>query len=213
MSIEFRERDEGMRDALMRTIDAIRGQTVSLRELLELIGEQGILLLCALLTVPFLLPVSIPGVSTVFGLAIILLSLGLIANRAPWIPRQIVDRPIDAEKLVPVLRKGADIVARIERVIRPRMSWLTDGKLASRFNGLGILAGGILLIFPLGLVPFSNTLPAFAILFLCLGISQRDGAFVLAGYAMLVATVVYFGTLAWLAVAAGRGIASMFGGG
>ena len=39
------------------------------------------------------------------------------------------------------------------------------------------------------------------------------GAVVMAGYGLLVATMVYFGVLAWLAVAAGRGVASMFGGG
>jgi hypothetical protein len=213
MSVEFKERDESMREALTRTIDDIDGTSVTLRSLLAHIGEHGLLILCALLTVPFLLPVSIPGVSTVFGLAIILISIALLTNRTPWIPRQLMDRPIDAEKLVPILRKGTALVERIEKVIKPRLTWLTDGGMASRLNGFGILLGGVLLIFPLGLIPFSNTLPAFAILFLCLGVSQRDGAFVMAGYGLLVATIVYFGVLAYLAVAAGRGIASMFGGG
>lgn len=124
-----------------------------------------------------------------------------------------MDRALDAEKLVPVLRRGADTVARIEKIIRPRITSLTDGEFMGRLNGIGILLGGILLIFPLGLVPFSNTLPAFAILFLCIGISQRDGVFVLAGYGMLVATIVYFSALAYAAFAAGRGLLSIFGGG
>jgi len=213
MTISYEDRGETMRGALIRTIEQIGGRTVTLRELLALIGEHGLLLLSALLTVPFLLPVSIPGVSTVFGLAIILISLGIIANRPPWIPRQLMDRALDAEKLVPVLRRGADTVARIEKIIRPRITSLTDGEFMGRLNGIGILLGGILLIFPLGLVPFSNTLPAFAILFLCIGISQRDGVFVLAGYGMLVATIVYFSALAYAAFAAGRGLLSIFGGG
>jgi hypothetical protein len=75
-----------------------------------------------------------------------------------------------------------------------------------------LILGGVLLMFPLGLVPFSNTLPAFAILFLCIGMSQRDGWFVVAGYAATLATIVYFSVLAWLAIVAGRGIASMIGG-
>ena len=40
---------------------------VTLGELLELFGDEGLLLLCILLTLVFLIPVSIPGVSTVFG--------------------------------------------------------------------------------------------------------------------------------------------------
>lgn len=210
MSVEFRQTDESMRAALDRTIEEIAGKTVTLRDLLALIGEQGLLLLCALLCVPFLLPVSIPGVSTVFGLAIILISIGLLTNRSPWIPRKLMDRPLDAEKLVPVLKRGSSMVARIEKVIRPRLTWLTDGRTASLINALGIMLGAILLLFPLGLVPFSNTLPGYAILFLCIGVSQRDGAVVIGGYVLIVATIVYFGVLAWLALAAGQSLTNFF---
>lgn len=212
MTTDFRDTADTLRTTLERTAEAIGGKAVTLREILALIGEQGLLLMCAVLTIPFLLPVSIPGVSTVFGLAIILISIGVTANRAPWLPRQIMDRPIDAEKLVPTLRKGADIVRRIEAVIRPRLTALTGSAAINRFNGLMLILGGVLLMFPLGLVPFSNTLPAFAILFLCIGMSQRDGLFVLAGYAATLATIVYFSLLAYLAVMAGQGIASMLGG-
>ena len=212
MTDDFRDTSDTLRATLERTADAIGGKAVTLREILKLIGEQGLLLICAVLTVPFLLPVSIPGVSTVFGLAIILISIGITANRQPWLPRQIMDRPIDSGKLVATLRKGADLVRRIETVICPRLTALTGGAAINRFNGLMLILGGGLLRFPLGLVPFSIALPAFALLFLCIGMSQRDGLFVLAGYATTLATIVYFSLLAWLAIAAGKGIASMLGG-
>ncbi len=201
-----------MRDALQRAIASINGPTVSLRQLLAIIGDHGSLLLCAILTVPFLIPVSIPGVSTVFGLAILLLGIGVTFNRAPWLPKQVIDRPVDAGKLKDVLQRGANMVARIEKVIRQRLDFFTSGALMGRINGLAIVFAAVLLMLPLGLVPFSNTLPALAILFLCIGVSQRDGLLVLAGYGMIVATIIYFGVLAYAAVAAGSGIASMFGG-
>lgn len=210
MSVSFRDTSESLRATLERTIGEIRGRSVTLREIVELTGEQGLLLLCALLTLPFLLPVSIPGVSTVFGVAIILISIGITLNRTPWLPARIMDRPIDSEKLVPTLTKGAGIVEKIETVIKPRIDGLTHGAAINRFNGLMLIFGGVLLLFPLGLVPFSNTLPGYGILFLALGISQRDGLFVLAGYALMVATIVYFSVLAWAAVAAGRGLFSIF---
>jgi hypothetical protein len=212
LTLQFRDTSETLRETLERTAQAIGGKAVTLREILSLVGEQGLLLICAVLTIPFLLPVSIPGVSTVFGLAIILISIGITMNRAPWLPRQIMDRPIDAEKLVPTLKKGADLVRRIETVIHRRVTGLTGGGTMNLFNGLMLILGGVLLMFPLGLVPFSNTLPAFAILFLCIGMSQRDGLFVIAGYVAIVATIVYFSALAWLAIMAGKGIASMIGG-
>lgn len=212
MSEHYAERTETLRGALERTMDAIRGSDVSLRDLLRHIGDHGSLILCAILTVPFLLPVSIPGVSTVFGLAIILLGIGLALNRTPWLPDRIMDRPIDGEKLRGVLKRGLGLVDRLEKVVRKRMGALTRDATMNRVNALAIVAGGVLLMFPLGLVPFSNTLPAFAILLFCIGMSQRDGLLVIGGYAMLVATVVYFSVLAYLAVAAGRGLASFFSG-
>lgn len=46
---------------------------------------------------------------------------------------------------------------RIERVIQPRWLWLTHSATLNRVNGAMLVLGGVLLLFPLGLVPFSNT--------------------------------------------------------
>ena len=212
MSIEFKDSRESLHAALTRAIEQIDGATITLRRLLVLVGEHGLLFLCALLTIPFLIPVSIPGVSTVFGAAIILISLGITTNRMPWLPDRLMDRELDAVKLSGILRRGANVVAKVEAYIRPRMGAITDGAVASRVNGLALIFSGVLLMAPLGLIPFSNTLPAFAILLLAVGMSQRDGLVVIAGYAMIVATLVYFGVLAYLAFIAGQGLAGLFGG-
>ena len=207
MSVEFSNARESLHGALTRAVDRIEGEMITLRQLLELVGEHGLLFLCALLTIPFLIPVSIPGVSTVFGAAIILIAIGITMNRLPWLPSRIMDKELDAKRLTGILRRGIAIVARIEAYIRPRMEGLTEGAVMGRVNGLALIFGGVLLMAPLGLIPFSNTLPAFGILLLAVGMSQRDGLVVLAGYGMLVATVIYFGALAWAAYAAGRGLA------
>lgn len=212
MDLAYQERSDTLQDALKRAAN-MPGPSVTLREILAAVGDHGPLILCAVLCVPFMIPVSIPGVSTVFGLAILLLGIGITLNRMPWLPRQIMDRKINAEKLSSVLKRGFEIVARVEAVIRPRLGFLTGGAMAGRINGLAIIAGAGLLMLPLGLVPFSNTLPALAIILLCIGMSQRDGVLVIGGYTMLVATVVYFSALAYAAVAAGRGIAAILGSG
>lgn len=212
MAIEFADTRETLYAALTRAIDSIDGPTLTLRRLLFLVGEHGLLFLCALLAIPFLIPVSIPGVSTVFGAAIILVSIGITTNRMPWLPDRLMDKELDAVKLSGILRRGANVVAKVEALIRPRAQAITGSGFASRINGLALIFAGVLLMAPLGLVPFSNTLPAFAILLLAVGMSQRDGVVVLGGYAMIVATLVYFAVLAWVAFAAGRGLMGLFGG-
>lgn len=197
--------------ALQELVEGIRGDSITLRQLMDEIGEQGLLLVCALACLPFLIPVSIPGVSTVFGAAIILISVAIFLNRMPWLPKRILDRALDSNKLIPALKKGVGVVSRIDRYIRPRMLGVTGSSAVNRLNALAITAGGVLLMFPLGLIPFSNTLPAIAILLTTIGMIQRDGLMVLGGYLFLFLTTVYFGMLGFWAVRAGQGAASLLG--
>jgi hypothetical protein len=57
---------------------------------------------------------------------------------------------------------------------------------------------------PLPLVPFANTLPAIAIILLCLGMAERDGLLLGIGYAVCAVATAYVGGLLWLVFAAGR---------
>jgi hypothetical protein len=213
MAVQFQDTGKPLSETLGSVASSITGSSVTLRQLFAMIGEQGLLLFCILLIIPFLLPVSIPGVSTVFGAVIILISIGVTLNRVPWLPARLMDREFDAAQLVPALQKGAQMLTRVDRIIRPRLRALTEGSVINRINGLALLLGGILLIFPFGLIPFSNTLPALAILFLSVGILQRDGVFILLGYVMLVVTIVYFSVLLLAAIAAGTGLSALLGSG
>ncbi|MGW9230990.1 exopolysaccharide biosynthesis protein [Pseudorhizobium sp. NPDC055634] len=208
--LEFQDTDASLSATLKEVIAGIDGSSVTLRDLMEAVGEQGLLLLCAVASLPFLLPVSIPGVSTVFGFAIILVSLSITFNRLPWLPRRILDRRLETQKLVPALEKGVSIVSRLDAYLKPRMGALVSGAAANRLNGLAIALAGVLLMFPLGLIPFSNTLPAIAVLLVATGMIQRDGLVVLAGYAFNVITLIYFGILAYMAFSAGQGLAGFF---
>ncbi|HEY4664557.1 MAG TPA: exopolysaccharide biosynthesis protein [Comamonas sp.] len=183
---------------LTTVIDEIDGDTVTLKELLERSGRQGMLLICALSTLPFLIPVSIPGVSTVFGAAIVLLASALFLNRLPWLPQRILLKPLDANKLVPVLHKGVAVVSKIDRWVKERWLGLTSVPML-RLNCAAVVFGGLLLMAPLGPIPFSNTAPAVGILLLTVGLLQRDGLFVILGYLGLVLSVVYFSVLGYLA--------------
>ena len=48
---------------------------ISLGGLLDVFGDEGLLLLTAMMVLVFLVPVSIPGVSTVFGAAILMVGI------------------------------------------------------------------------------------------------------------------------------------------
>lgn len=196
----------------LRSTAAAMGEgKISLRELLVLVGEQGMLLFCLLLTVPFLLPVSIPGISSVFGLLILFIGIGITLNRVPWLPARLMARRFATEQLKSTLHKGADLLARLDRFVRPRLLVLTASSTINRANGLMIMLAAVLLMMPFGAIPLTNTLPAWAILLLATGMLQRDGCFVALGYTLVAATLIWFAVLALGVLMAGQGLSGLFG--
>jgi len=206
MSIRFQDTSLGLSDTLRAVRAQVSGESITLAALLGLIGEQGLLLFVMFLMVPFLLPVSIPGMSTVFSLVVILVGAGVVMNRIPWLPPRLLAHAIAVERLMPALDKAIGLTTRIERVIRPRWSALTHGATLNRWNGMMIILSGVLLLMPFVMVPFSNTLPGLAVLLLAAGMIQRDGLFVLMGYLMVLVTLIYFGALIYGVVMLGVGL-------
>ncbi len=202
-NIRFQDTSRKTSEVLEDILTRIGTERITLRDLMAMIGEQGLLLLCALLSLPFLFPVSIPGVSTVFGAGIVLIAIAITINRLPWLPDFIADREMETAKLVPVLNRGITFMRKIDRFLKPRLPFLTEGAVANRLNGLMLTFAGLLLMLPLSFIPFSNTLPGVSILLLSTGVCQRDGLLVAGGYMMNVLTVIYFTALFWAAWLAG----------
>src|SRR5437764_14772821 len=107
-------------DALAEAARTIPVEGMTLNQLLGTLGEQGLLVFCIFLTVPFLLPIQIPGLSSVFGLLIALIAVGVTVNQVPRLPRWLMERHIASIHLIVVLEQGAKFFARFERWVCPR---------------------------------------------------------------------------------------------
>ena len=183
-------------EKLEAVIAALPQERVTLAEIRDLVGQDGLLLLTAFLTLVFMVPVSIPGVSTVFGGAILLIGVSRLLGRNLWLPGFMTQRVLPADKVRAALGKGGKWLHRLERVSRPRrLSWMVSAGLMDGLSNAAIVLGAILLMAPFGLIPFSNTLPALALLFLSIGLLQRDGLFILLGHLSNLVTIVYFAFL------------------
>ena len=169
---------------------------ITLSDLILLVGKDGLLILAGLLTLVFLIPVSIPGVSTVFGAAILLIGLSRLFGRELWVPKRLAHRVIGTRKLRPLLRKALPWMVRIEKISRrDRIRWLVANGPVHYLNDAALVLGAVLLMMPFGLIPFSNTFPAVALLLLAIGLLQRDGVCVLLGHLGNLLTIVYFSLL------------------
>lgn len=169
---------------------------VTLGEIRDMVGQDGLLLLVAFLVLVFLVPVSIPGVSTVFGAVILLIGVSRFFNRTLWLPKRFQRRRLPAAKLRFALSKGSIWALRLERISRPhRLRWLTSGRVMGILNDGALILAACLLMAPFGLIPFSNTLPGLALLFFAIGLMQRDGAAILLGHLTNFLTIIYFTAL------------------
>lgn len=122
-----------------------------------------------------------------------------------------MERTFETKDLRPVMERGAQMMTRLDKRLRPRMTHLVEGQVMNRVNGAVLTFGGILLIFPFGLIPLTNTLPAWGILLLAAGILQRDGLMILLGYLLMIVTVIYFAFLVIGAIVGGAGLLSLLG--
>ncbi len=191
MTLPIRDTPRKVSDTLSETAGAIPVEGLTLGQLLGKLGEQGLLVFCIFLAIPFVLPIQIPGSSTVFGLLIALIALGVTVNRAPRFPRWLMEQHLASTYLIRVFEHGARLSARIEPWVCPRWFALTRNAMMKRVTGLLLLSAAGLLALPL-IIPFSNVLPALAILLLTMGILQHDGLCILGGYVVTLGTAVYF---------------------
>jgi hypothetical protein len=79
---------------------------VDVADIRDLFGQEGIMLLTAFLTIPFMIPISIPGASTVFGAVILLVGFSRLCSRNLWLPKRIEQRTIPTDKLRACLHQG-----------------------------------------------------------------------------------------------------------
>jgi len=164
---------------------------ITLREVIQILGGRAYLLLVLLLSLPFITPIPLPGLSVPFGLAIALISLRLSLGQRPWLSKKLQRKELPAGFIAKVFRVAEKVLRFLEKFLRPRITFLTDTPLLRQLHAVLMLVAALALLLPLP-IPFTNSFPAWTILLVAAGLLERDGAFVLAGYVVFAAGVLYF---------------------
>lgn len=166
-------------------------RVITLREVIYTLHGRAYMLLVLLLSLPFVTPVPLPGLSTPFGLAIALIALRLSLGQRPWLPMKLQRRELPAGFLKKLFSVAERVLRFLEKFLRPRLTYLTDTPFLVQLHALLMLTAALALLLPLP-IPFTNSFPAWTILLLAAGLLERDGLFILAGYLIFAAGVFYF---------------------
>ena len=157
------------------------GKAISFRELVISLRGRGLAVFLILLSLPFCLPIQIPGTSTPFGVAMALMGLRLSLGKALWWPQWLLNKPISYKLLQKLTNLVDKWFKRVKRLLKPRMTWLAEKPLLHKIHGLFITLMALLLAIPFP-IPLTNLLSAFPILFMGIGLLEDDGVAILISY-------------------------------
>jgi hypothetical protein len=149
--------------------------------LIELFEEKAFAILFVLLLGVPALPLPTGGATHVFEIIAVLLALQLIAGREHiWLPRRWRALELAGDRQQRFLSGLMRMIRRLERISRPRLTFLFDHRVSNAVFGLLVIGGaaGAFLAPPFtGL----DTLPALGVVLLSLGVLLEDILVVVAG--------------------------------
>ncbi len=166
-------------------------EKLTLGTLIEQMTPRSHAILTFFISLPFLLPIPLPGLSTPFGLMIAALGISLSLRKKPWLPRFLKRREISPRFLEKVFHKSSELSMKMERWIHPRGAYIVTHPWIRQLNGVWIALCGLLLALPLP--PGTNAPPALAIVLLSIGHLEEDLLVLGLGYiAMAINLILFF---------------------
>ena len=158
--------------------DQVPEEKVCTFDLLEALHERGFGFLLFVFALPAAIPLPGLGVNVIIALPLLFLTAQQAMGRHTiWIPEWMKYKSVDRKTFEGIVDKSLPFVKKIEFFVRPRLGFITQG-VFSVFIGILGLVMALSICVPL---PLTNTVPAFGIALMAVGVIMRDGLAVIAG--------------------------------
>ena len=150
-------------------------------DIVAVLRDRAFALLIVILGLPNCLPMP-PPIPLVCGLLLLMVAVQITAGMAaPWLPRALLRRSVARSDVERAANRAVPLLRRLERWSRPRMR-LFETALGMRVVGLILLTLSLALIVA---APLVGQIPlGIAVCLVGLGLVERDGVVVLAGFAV-----------------------------
>ena len=184
-------RDRGLRALLDGFTVGDPDEVLPLRDLLAGLGRRAFGMLLLIATLPAFIPIPIGG--AISGPLVVLIGAQLLlGTRRPWLPRFLANRGPHRHALKRFDGKISPWLARLEKLVRPRLRLLLRQRAAAMFTGLLLVLLGLLLSLP---IPLTNYLFGALLLLFALALLERDGVLMIIAWIAGIAAIVVFGVL------------------
>ena len=192
-------REQGTRAILDSFAEGDPNELLTLDTLLGGLGRRAFGMLAFICVLPAFIPIPIGG--AISGPLLIMIGLQLcIGLREPWLPKFLAKRGVHRHALAKFDKRISPVLKWLERLVRPRLAWMLDSRIAGIVTGLLLIVLGFLLSLP---IPLTNYLFGGALLAFALALLERDGGLMVAAWVVgIVASA-----LSWnLALSAAKGL-------
>jgi hypothetical protein len=163
---------------LLELIGGRSARKVSVADILEAFGDRAFGALMFVFAAPLVLPMP-PGVSAILGAPLAFITAQwMLGRRILWLPKAVLNRTMSMGDFRSLTGKLAPYLQRIERRLRPRLTFMYN-RVADRLMGAVCFLLAIIVFLP---IPFGNMLPSLAIAAFAIGAAERDGVAAMIGW-------------------------------
>ena len=188
---------------LLRTaLDSTSGDTITLGEFLDAIGERAFGFVILILALPNFIPVPI-GVGGVMGVIVIFIGLQMLAGfEHPWLLGKLRARGVSRASVEKFVKRLTPLLRWLERICRPRFEKLTEHP-GHRITGFLLVLVGIALALP---IPFTNYVFGLLLVVYAVALIERDGIALVIAWIASAAVAIVLLTLSHAVVDAVRNL-------
>jgi len=177
-------------DLLREFAHSLKSDRVTLAEIVGSLGDRGLGVLIATFALPNILPSAVPFGNVPTGIPPLIFAIQLALGVDHLIlPRFLARRTVGTQWLRALAPRVASVLSWFERLLTPRMEWVTDPR-AERIIGIIAIVLAMVSTLP---IPFGHNLPALGLVLIGLGLIERDGLAILTGAAIGMAGAILLG--------------------
>lgn len=171
------------------------GDRIRFGDLVAAMRNRAFGVLFLLFGIPNCLPMP-PGIPVICGIIVALIAAQMVIGRDQlWLPAWLGSKSFSRTDLKRIISRAEPWIQRLERVAKPRLHMFADAR-SRRWIGVAGVILGLALVLP---IPIIGNIPlGIPICILGLGLVERDGAIIIAGYVATILGLAVTAGLGWL---------------